>query len=105
MIASLPTNQFTFAFSSNTNLIVYYILSTALTSTGAYVKLIIGFIIGITFTLFTSKRSALVKKINKNLKYKLIKAFNDKRNQLYKFLLQLRLYIKFNKDRFQFETK
>ena len=55
--------------------------------------------------LFTLKRPALVKKINKNLKYKSIKAFNNKRNQLHGFLLQLQLYIKFNGDRFRSETK
>ena len=46
-----------------------------------------GFIIGITFTLFTLEKLALVGEINKNFKYKSIEAFNGKRNQLYKFLL------------------
>ena len=70
----------------NISLIVRYTLSTALISIGAYVKLTMGFIIEIIFTLFTLEKSALVREINKNLKYKLIEAFNGKRNQLYGFL-------------------
>jgi len=35
----------------------------------------------------TLKKLALVKEIDKNLKYKSIKAFNDKCNRFHKFLL------------------
>jgi hypothetical protein len=44
---------------------------------------------------------ALVEKIDKNLKYKNIDAFTGERNKLQRFLLQLRLYIKFNGERFK----
>ncbi|KAG9229539.1 hypothetical protein BJ875DRAFT_410653 [Amylocarpus encephaloides] len=49
--------------------------------------------------------TALVKEIDKNLKYKSINAFNGERNKLHRFLLQLRLYIKFNRERFRSETE
>ena len=105
MIASLPINQLTFALSSNTSLTVRYILSTAPTGTSAYVRSTMGSTIGTTPTSSTPERPALVGEIDKNLKYKSIEAFNGERNQLHEFLLQLRLYIKFNGDRFRSETE
>ena len=80
MITSLPINQLTFALSSNTSPIIRYILSTAPTSTGVYVKLIISSIIETIPMSFTLKKPALVDKIDKNFKYKLIETFNNKRN-------------------------
>ena len=64
-----------------------------------------GSTIGTTPTSSTPERPALVGEIDKNLKYKSIEAFNGERNQLHEFLLQLRLYIKFNGDRFRSETE
>jgi hypothetical protein len=52
-----------------------------------------------------SGATVLVGEIDKNLKYKSIDAFNGERNRLPGFLLQLRLYIKFNGDRFRSETE
>jgi hypothetical protein len=49
--------------------------------------------------------SALVGEINKEIKYKTIDAFNGERNRLQGFLLQLRLYVKFNENRFRSETE
>ena len=40
---------------------------------------------------------ALVREINKNLKYKYIRSFIGEQDKLYRFLLQLRLYITFNR--------
>lgn len=47
----------------------------------------------------------LINEIDKNLKYKTIKPFNNERAQLYGFLFKLRLYIKFNNKQFQSKTK
>lgn len=64
-----------------------------------------GSTVGTTPTSSTPERPALVGEIDKNLKYKSIEAFNGERNRLHGFLLQLRLYIKFNGDRFRSETE
>ena len=108
MIVSLLTNQPTFALSSNTSLTVCYTLSIAPTDISTYIK---SRIIAPTNSnvrtplLSILKKPALVGEIDKNLKYKSIEAFNDERNRFHGFLLQLRLYIKFNGDRFRSEIE
>lgn len=52
-----------------------------------------------------TKTTALVGEIDKNIKYKTIEPFSGERNKLQGFLLQLRLYVKFNGDRFRSETE
>src|ERR1700683_1366220 len=53
----------------------------------------------------TTQAAALVGEIDKNLKYKTIEPFKGERNRLQGFLLQLRLYITFNGERFRSETE
>jgi hypothetical protein len=53
----------------------------------------------------TPKTTALVGEIDKNIKYKTIEPFSGERNKLQGFLLQLRLYVKFNGERFRSETE
>ena len=53
----------------------------------------------------TTNDTALVGEIDKNIKYKTIEPFTGERNKLQGFLLQLRLYVKFNGDRFRSETE
>jgi hypothetical protein len=48
---------------------------------------------------------ALVGEIDKNIKYKTIKLFTGEYNKLPGFLLQLRLYITFNRERFRSDTE
>ena len=50
-------------------------------------------------------KDALVGEIDKNIKYKTIDPFTGERNKLQGFILQLRLYVKFNGDRFRSETE
>src|SRR4051794_7914870 len=52
-----------------------------------------------------SKSNVLVGEINKDIKYKTVDPFSGERNQLQGFLLQLRLYVKFNGARFNSETE
>lgn len=49
--------------------------------------------------------TALVGEIDKNLRYKNVEPFTGERNRLQGFLLQLKLYIKFNKGRFRSQTE
>lgn len=51
-------------------------------------------------TLFTIINNALIKEIDKNLKYKTIKSFTSERVELHRFLLQFQLNIKFNNNQF-----
>jgi hypothetical protein len=53
----------------------------------------------------TPKTTALVGEIDKNIRYKTIEPFTGERNKLQGFLLQLRLYVKFNGERFRSETE
>jgi hypothetical protein len=53
----------------------------------------------------TRTATALVGEIDKNIKYKTIEPFTGERNKLTGFLLQLRLYVKFNGERFRSETE
>jgi hypothetical protein len=53
----------------------------------------------------SSHATALVGEIDKNIKYKTIEPFTGERNKLQGFLLQLRLYVKFNGERFRSETE
>jgi hypothetical protein len=51
------------------------------------------------------KQQPLVREIDKNLKYNSIEAFTGERNKLHGCLLQLRMYVKFNGERFRSETE
>jgi hypothetical protein len=53
----------------------------------------------------SSKSVALVGEIDKNLKYKTPETFTGERNKLQGFLLQLRLYMTFNGERFRSPTE
>ena len=52
-----------------------------------------------------SNATALVGEIDKNIKYKTIEPFTGERNKLQGFLLQLRLYVTFNGERFRSDTE
>jgi hypothetical protein len=58
-------------------------------------------IIGSSRSTPQSNTMALVREIDKNIKYKTIKLFTGEYNKLLGFLLQLRLYITFNRERFR----
>jgi Retrotransposon gag protein/Zinc knuckle len=51
------------------------------------------------------ERAPLVGEIDKNLRYKTVEPFTGERNKLQGFVLQLRLYIKFNGERFRSQTE
>jgi Retrotransposon gag protein/Zinc knuckle len=53
----------------------------------------------------SSKGTALVGEIDKNLRYKAPEAFTGERSKLQGFVLQLRLYMKFNEERFRSDTE
>ena len=51
------------------------------------------------------EKPIMVGEINKELKYKSIELFTGDRNKLQGFILQLRLYEKFNREQFRSQTE